>query len=506
MIRKQPLLDIFTTTKPFSGRAAIHQENAFRSWRGNSEVGRIFVFGEVSGDSGVVEEVGAEIIVDTEKTDNGLPSVSAMFERASRDSELEIVMFTNADMIYTPDFFREVRACAEEVKAPFLMVGSRFDFDNDDKFEFGDLTSFERFKGFAESGGMMHPPSGSDYFIFSRKQYEHHPLPPLWIGRGGWDLYMIYHARKFGISSVDLSPSGFGYHQNHDYGPREAVKAAGYREDPEASYNLSLLPAGVSWAEWTLKGCSHEWRGGRLVERSSRAPIAKRKGPGCRRGHRLRTLASSIARLIRTPFGLRGRSRVSEELDSKEPGGTALRRASDGLLKLIVGAGSTRYDGWISTNVSQLNLLSEDDWNRFLKGGKVDRVLAEHVWEHLSPLDGLVALRNVYQNLAPGGRIRIAVPDGNHPDISYIDHVKPGGKGPGADDHKILYTCETLCDALRSAGFEPVPIEYWDREGCFHSKEWSASDGHVSRSLLHDRRNENGKPNYTSLFVDGVKG
>ena len=33
-------------------------------------------------------------------------------------------------------------------------------------------------------------------------------------------------------------------------------------------------------------------------------------------------------------------------------------------LRVILGAGQTRYDGWISTQENELNLLSIDDWNR----------------------------------------------------------------------------------------------------------------------------------------------
>jgi len=46
--------------------------------------------------------------------------------------------------------------------------------------------------------------------------------------------------------------------------------------------------------------------------------------------------------------------------------------------------------------------------------------------------------------------LRVAVPDGFHPNPGYIERVKPGGTGPGAGDHKILYTYRTLSAILSS--------------------------------------------------------
>jgi len=171
----------------------------------------------------------------------------------------------------------------------------------------------------------------------------------------------------------------------------------------------------------------------------------------------------------------------------------------------VVGAGHTGYEGWISTNIDSLNLLDSADWKSTVGDIRLDCVLAEHVWEHLSPADGITALRNVAGHLKPGGRVRIAVPDGHHPDADYIAHVKPGGIGPGADDHKILYTSEILESAVREAGLVPEVLEHWDAAGKFHAKEWDPANGKVVRSSKFDSRNAGGVLNYTSLIVDGVK-
>lgn len=507
-------VDIFTTAKPFVGTTRIHQENALRSWRAEPCVGRILVFGTVSGDVSVLAEVGAEVIVDVNVTGNGLPSVKSMFERAAAISDAGMLMFSNADMVFLPSFFEEAVACGRSLAGTgFLLVGSRMDFDCDRIFGFRTGEDLDSFRVFAGRTGKMHPPMGSDFFIFPRNQYLVHELPELWVGRGGWDLYMILHARGNGIQAVDLTPSSFGYHQNHDYSIRGAREHIGYRNDPEANFNLSLLPEGIPWDEWALQGCQSEWREKRLVPKppivrsagvAKRAPAARPAKPAAPPVSFPRRLARALLRRIRRRPA-RPPAPGAVQPAERRKAGAVPEIPADGPIRIIVGAGGTKSEGWVSTDIDHLNLLSSADWEELLRGRKVSRVLAEHVWEHLGADDGLVALKNVFAHLESGGRIRIAVPDGQHPDPAYLEHVKPGGTGPGADDHKVLYTCATLCGVLRDAGFEPVPLEFWSEDGEFKAVDWSPEDGRVRRSFRNDPRNGDGRPNYTSLIVDGVK-
>jgi len=517
-------IDLFTTPKPFTGLTAIHQANALRSWRGCPQVQQIFVFGAVSGETDSIAETGAEVILDVECTDNGLPSIRSMFEIAAERSEADLLMFTNADMIYLPSFFAGVGACRAEAGERFLLVGSRMDFDSERALSFGSAAEIAGFEAHLDSVGKMHPPSGSDYFIFPRRQYLENRLPDLWIGRGGWDLYMIYHAKTNGFLTVDLSPSVWGYHQNHDYSNRGQVAGAAYDKDPEAAYNISLLPGG-SWRQWTLRGCPTEWANGKFREKVPEAKDGAKSAAGTpgRNPERKKKLAKSrnavaqrsrwevLMSRIRGAFG--GPKKGSADPNAapvndpkKIVQNSIVETSSSGKpIMLVVGAGRTGYDGWISTNIDSLNLLDRSDWESLVGNVRLDRVLAEHVWEHLSPTDGIAALRNVADHLKPGGRVRIAVPDGHHPDAEYIEHVKPGGIGPGADDHKILYTSEILESAMREAGLVPEVLEHWDAAGEFHATDWDPADGKVVRSLKFDSRNAGGVLKYTSLIVDGVK-
>lgn len=174
-------------------------------------------------------------------------------------------------------------------------------------------------------------------------------------------------------------------------------------------------------------------------------------------------------------------------------------------LNIIIGAGGFTYPGWISTEQRNLDLLDIPKWDYLFLQHPITRILAEHVWEHLSEQDGYKAAENCYKHLCSGGVLRIAVPDGYCPNLSYIEAVKPGGTGAGADDHMVLYTLTSLTQQLKMVGFIVNPLEYYDEYGCFHAVSWNPDDGLVTRSLHFDSRNQNGSREYTSLIVDAIK-
>lgn len=173
--------------------------------------------------------------------------------------------------------------------------------------------------------------------------------------------------------------------------------------------------------------------------------------------------------------------------------------------KIVVGSSGIYEEGWIPSEIEVLNLLKEDSWANFFQPNTISNILAEHVWEHLTPADGKIGAQTCYRFLESLGRLRIAVPDGFHSDPDYIEHVKIGGVGDGADDHKVLYNYRSISRMLKEVGFEVELLEYFDEEGQFHQRDWDVEDGFVHRSLKYDDRNADGQPNYTSLIVDAIK-
>jgi predicted SAM-dependent methyltransferase len=176
------------------------------------------------------------------------------------------------------------------------------------------------------------------------------------------------------------------------------------------------------------------------------------------------------------------------------------------LIKFNVGSAGINPDKeWIATDINTLNITRNSDWKKILFFLKVDNIMAEHVWEHLSDEDTRLANLNCFKYLKQGGILRLAVPDGFNPDPAYLDYVRPGGSGPGADDHKVLYNYKLMKERLEKAGFKVTLLEYFDEHGKFHFTDWSDEGGRITRSRRYDSRNKDGKLGYTSLIVDAVK-
>ena len=177
-------------------------------------------------------------------------------------------------------------------------------------------------------------------------------------------------------------------------------------------------------------------------------------------------------------------------------------------MKIIIGAGKTRQDGWVSTQEDELNVLRRSDFERLLGGGKAEAFLAEHVWEHMTYEEGVLAAKNCFEFLKPGGYIRAAVPDRNFRNEWYQNMVKVGGNGdPGhpAYTHKIVYDVYTFQRVFQTAGFHVKRLEYCDENGDFHFHEWDESGGKIGRSLRFDTRNRDGKLGMVSIIIDARK-
>jgi predicted SAM-dependent methyltransferase len=174
-------------------------------------------------------------------------------------------------------------------------------------------------------------------------------------------------------------------------------------------------------------------------------------------------------------------------------------------IRIIVGASGVYQSQWIPTDIEHLDILKFESWRRYFSESSIDAILAEHVFEHLTIEQGFTAARYCHKFLKPNGYMRVAVPDGFHPSVDYINQVKPGGVGAGAEDHKILYNYKTLSNVFEKNDYQVNFLEYFNEEGVFFSKDWDPHMGMITRSKMYDERNRNGKLNYTSIIIDAIK-
>ena len=171
-------------------------------------------------------------------------------------------------------------------------------------------------------------------------------------------------------------------------------------------------------------------------------------------------------------------------------------------LRVTLGAGPTKFDGWFQTDKEILDVTSPEDWSILFAPDSIDFLLSEHMLEHLSEDEARAALTECHRYLKPAGLFRLAVPDGYRRDPTYVKEVAPPNDG-----HKMLYNIDTLTAMLKSVGFMTTPLEYFDAQEQFHAIAWDQNDGMIMRSVRFDTQAEFQRDGlfFTSLIIDARK-
>ena len=244
------MLTIFTAPKPFEGDIGRIQENAIGSWSKLHPEVQILLIGDESGIRRSSEKMGARHLGSVLTNEWGTPLVSSLFDLARQAAAFPTLCFVNTDVILLPDLLSALRAVKNQFQQ-FLLVGRRWDLQIREQISFhsGWQDSIEQD---LRLHGTLHPPAGSDYFIYERDQFEH--LPPFAIGRAGWDNWMIYSSRRDGIPVVDATESITAIHQDHDY--RHLPGHQPHYRLPESKANVRI--AGGAHAIFTLRDAT--WR------------------------------------------------------------------------------------------------------------------------------------------------------------------------------------------------------------------------------------------------------
>jgi predicted SAM-dependent methyltransferase len=174
-------------------------------------------------------------------------------------------------------------------------------------------------------------------------------------------------------------------------------------------------------------------------------------------------------------------------------------------VKLEIGSGTTFQKGWIPSDYNNLNIVNSNEWDKYFVSGQIEAILAEHVFEHLTSEEAAKAAQNCFFYLKPKGYLRVAVPDGGHPNPDIISMIQPGGSGGGAYDHKVLYTYKTFSKLFEDVGFDIKLYEYYDENANFINNAWDEKEGFISRSFKNTTNKEDIKLKNYSILLDAVK-
>lgn len=264
------MLTLFTVPKPFLGHIGIIQRNALGSWARLEPCAQLIVCGAEAGAREAAAEAGAEFVPEVARNEYGTPLLSHVFALAAERAKHALLCYVNADIVLLPDFAAAAARVARGRKR-FLMVGQRWDLDVREPLPFAAPDWAEAARRRARETGALHPPAGSDYFVYPRGAMG--TLPEFAVGRPGWDNWFIYRARALGLPVVDATRVTTVIHQNHDYA--HVARATGTAwEGPEADRNFALM--GGSDHVFTLLDATQLLTATGLARAMSRAHLRRR--------------------------------------------------------------------------------------------------------------------------------------------------------------------------------------------------------------------------------------
>ena len=252
-----PLRTPFTAPKPFTDpHIRMIQDNMLRNWQALGDEVEVVVIGDEPGIAEHCQELGLMHLTGVRCNELGTPLISSIFALAREVSESPFLVYANADILFLPDLLDAVRRLSG-VKKRFLAVGQRWDMDIDAPMDFSEGWEQELLARIRDEG-VLHTPTGSDYFIFPRACFQ--DIPDFAVGRAGWDNWMIFRARWKGWPVVDLSEVVTVVHQNHDY--RHLPGGLKHYYQPETGVNVRL--GGGRRTIFTLHDVTHVLNADRL--------------------------------------------------------------------------------------------------------------------------------------------------------------------------------------------------------------------------------------------------
>ncbi|HOJ63235.1 MAG TPA: hypothetical protein PLE45_02335 [Spirochaetota bacterium] len=229
------MITIFTIPKPFiDPHIKIIQTNAIKSWLLLKPTPEIILYGDDQGVGEIADELKIRHISNVKKNQFGTPLLNDIFEKTQEIANNEIICYVNCDIIFFQDVIETIKI-AKNLKK-YLLLGQRWDYDQKEFLDFSNDWQ-KQLKERVIKNGSLHPPFGSDYFIFKKGLLKN--MPEFAVGRLGWDNWFIEYFIKNRIKVINCTDSIFIIHQNHDYSHKKVTDRLS--ENLEDSNNLKNL-------------------------------------------------------------------------------------------------------------------------------------------------------------------------------------------------------------------------------------------------------------------------
>lgn len=208
------MITLFSAPKPFLGHVGTIQRNALASWRALGEEVEVLLVGDEPGVAEAAVEFGARHLPLVARNEHGTPLLSSIFGQVQETARFPVLGYVNADIILLEDLLEAVRLVRSRFPR-FLLIARRWDLEVRERLRI-DATWPTSLRERIAADAELHPPTGSDVFVFPRGTFMR--IPDFAVGRAGWDNWMIFAGRRAHIPVVDATGAVTVVHQLHDYG------------------------------------------------------------------------------------------------------------------------------------------------------------------------------------------------------------------------------------------------------------------------------------------------
>lgn len=214
------MITFLSSPKPFVGNADRIQRNAVRTWKLAHPDVEVMLYGRSDGTERACAELGVTYVPDVECAPSGIPLFNSIAAHARDNAKYDIQCYLNCDILLTNDIVDAVKAVTLD---RFLVTGQRIDLKEGIDIDVTAANWRSRLLEILKNSQMILPPPGAmDYFIFKRGMWQ--SLPPLVIGRGGYDTSLVLYCLRNEIPLINATLSIFALHQFHDYGHHKQGK------------------------------------------------------------------------------------------------------------------------------------------------------------------------------------------------------------------------------------------------------------------------------------------
>jgi len=207
------MISIIASPKPWTGVAQQHQENAVKSWLALHPDIEVILYGDACGTTEACKRLGIQHIPDIAATPHGVPYFGAIANHAAKHARYDLQCYVNCDILFTKSLLDATQYIPF---SQFVIIGQRIDLVEGAVVDVTKPDILDKLRDLSENGmATLHPPAGSDYFIFPRGMWA--GLPKIVIGRGGYDGALIAFCLSREVPVLDATLKILAIHQFHGY-------------------------------------------------------------------------------------------------------------------------------------------------------------------------------------------------------------------------------------------------------------------------------------------------